>query len=193
MFTPNEVYSTLPLVELPYPDNLKVVGLTDRELGGVGLNDTSQGLASKVWTLAVVGNDVLLSSDTDLPSVLFSQPNIKDIALAFTQAMQPTVAWEDTLGILWLRYFNSVSQTYEVLDLGVGTTPRLTLDDKRLESSELSDIVVAYVRDTSLLYRLQRDRFIEEYTLKTDLPVGSRLEQIGMAGLRLYFMLSQPV
>lgn len=193
MFTPNEVYSLLPLVELPYPDNLKVVGLTDRELGGVGLNDTSQGLASKVWTLAVVGNDVLLSSDTDLPSVLFSQPNIEDIALAFTQAMQPTVAWEDTLGNLWIRYFNSVSQTYEVLDLGVGTTPRLTLDDKRLESSELSDIVVAYVRDTSLLYRLQRDRFIEEYTLKTDLPVGSRLEQIGMSGLRLYFVLSHPV
>lgn len=192
MFIPNEVYTDLPDVELPYPDNLKTVGLTDRELGGVSLNDTSQGLSSKVWTLAVVGDNVLLSSDSDAPVTLFTQANIKDVSLAFTQSMQPTVAWEDTTGNLWLRYFDSTISDYSILDLGLGTTPRLTLDDKRLESSLLSDVIIAYVRGNSLIIRLQRDRFLTEYTLRSDLPNDSRLEQLGMHNLRVYFILSQP-
>jgi hypothetical protein len=64
-------------------------------------------------------------------------------------------------------------------DLPAGSTsPKACLDDKRDMETALSDIIVAYMRDKGLRFRVQRERFLIEYTLAVDLD--ATLIRVGM-------------
>jgi hypothetical protein len=53
-----------------------------------------------------------------------------------------------------------------------------------------TDIILAYIRDNTLYYRQQRDRYGIERTLRTGLFDSVKLRNIGMArNYRLYFEL----
>lgn len=192
MFTPHEIHLVTSPNPMPPPDALKVFGLVDREMGGVAIGDTSQGLSSHLWTCEVVGNSVMLSVDGGAQALLFSRPGIVDVALAFTQNMQPTVAWQQQDGTLWMRFYDGAQADYVVESFGPGNSPRLALDDKRPEFSTGSDVMLAYMVGTTLKQRLQRDRFSIERDLLTGIPEGSRLQRIGMANLRMQFVVGIP-
>lgn len=172
------------------PDTLKVSGLIDREMGGVAVGDASQGLNGWLWTIEVVGSDVILTREGEPSIVLLVQAGIVDIALAFDQNMRPALAWQDDQEHIWLRVYDSVTQVFVTTDFGIGRSPRLTLDDKREVALSTSDIIFAYISNTKLCYRQQREAYLIEHIIAT-VPSGlQRLDRVGMGGLHLIFELS---
>ena len=172
------------------PDTLKVSSLIDREMGGVAIGDASQGLNGWLWTIEVMGSDVILTREGEPSIVLLVQAGITDIALAFDQNMRPALAWQDDQEHIWLRVYDSVTQVFVTTDFGIGRSPRLTLDDKREVALSTSDIIFAYISNTKLCYRQQREAYLIEHIIAT-VPSGlQRLDRIGMGGLHLIFELS---
>ena len=173
------------------PDDQVVTPAIDFEKGGVDLSDASQGLELKTWRVWAETNVVKLQSEDGSPIVLFEEPGVTDLALAFDQNMRWSLAYL-RYGRLTLRWYDSTVSNHVVTDFGPGRCPRMCLDDKRVGNLGNSDVVFAYLRDNGLYYRQQRDRFLIEYTLKTDLYPGTRMRSIGMnRNLRLQFELTE--
>jgi hypothetical protein len=193
---PDNAASTIPISGVMLsPDGDRSSSLEDFEKGGVAIQNTSQGLMAYKWRLWVAGFTVKLQRDGD-PTVtnLFDQSGIEELALAFDQNMRPTVAYKLTDGFLYLRWYNSVTSQYVTSTFAPGRNPRLTLDDKRIEMVDQSDVLFAYLRPTEngwgLFYRQQRDRYEIERLLRDGLTKEISLKDIGMThGLRVQFEL----
>jgi len=101
-----------------------------------------------------------------------------NVALAFVQGGESKFYWYDSnLGAMTVTNFGS-----SVI------TPRVSHDDKRDMQSASSDVILAYVKNSSLYFRMQRDRYQIEYLLKSGDCKG--LIKIGMnSKLRLQFLL----
>lgn len=189
---PTPVFQSITAIPLPHPDNLKAIGLTDRELGGVAINDGSQGLNNWVWTVNVEPDGaVKLWREGEAATTVLVQTDIADIALAFDQNMQPVLAWESTTGELFLYWFNPVIQSFVTDSFGLGRNPRLAMDDKRTLSLGTSDVIFAYISEGKLCYRMQRDRFVTEYIVATDITDSRlKLQRIGLVNYRFQFEIS---
>lgn len=164
------------------------VPLVDVELGGVALNDSSAGLKVKLWTLRYEAGDFIVSADGVPDTVLFSAPDVTQLALAFDQNMAPFVAYMEA-GQPRFRWYDARVTGYVVVDLPADCVDlRACMDDKRLNQRAASDIILAYLRGTNLYYRQQRDRFAVEHLLASNL--NARLLAIGMnTANRLQFQL----
>lgn len=172
------------------PDNTVSSPIEDFELGGVAVQDTTQGLQSYVWRCWLDDINVRLQRTGAAATTLFSASNVTALSLAFDQNMRPAVAYMLNDGVLRLRWYDTVIEAYVTSTFGTGRNPRLTLDDKRIEQAANSDIIFAYIRDTNLCYRQQRDRYTVERVLKNDVPDTTKLKNIGMGtNLRLHFEL----
>jgi len=160
--------------------------LTDYEMGGVALNDSSQGLRVKLWRVRVEGNAVYLRADGGSDQLMFSRPGISEVSLAFDQNMQPVIAFVQN-GSAWLWWFD-VSIPGMVFTQFPGiTNPRVCMDDKRPGQTANSDVIMAYIRDGSLCYRQQRERYQVETTLGGDVPCGGLAAVCMSTGGRLQF------
>lgn len=167
--------------------------------GPVALQDTSQGLNVQVWRADAVGDEIRLSAPKS-PEFLWYQHSagLHQVSLAFDQNARPVVAFVDSEGGAFLRWFDPVPNDIVNMDLAAlgAETPRVTLDDSRPFNIDDSDVILAYVREGALRYRQQRDRFEEEYTP----PIGEggssasveRLRHVSMnAGLRMQFVVDE--
>ncbi|MGC7464213.1 hypothetical protein QT654_20795 [Xanthomonas citri pv. citri] len=184
----NNALSTVP-VPSSFVETVsrRTVPLIDYEMGGVNVADASQGLNVKLWKLESNGAQMLLSAD-GVPAIeLFNRPNVSQVALAFDQNMRPHVAFVQT-GVTWLWWYDSQAGAMVFSSFPGALTPRLTTDEKRPTHLEDSDVILAYVRNNNLYFRMQRDRFLTEYLLKS--AVNADLIAIGMnRGYRMQFRL----
>lgn len=191
---PDDSASSIAVPDLMLaPDSYVTSPLVDYEMGGVALNDASQGLRVKTWQLYVAGNTVTVKPEGGNATALFSRAGISELALAFDQNMRPAVAFLQSQR-LYLYWFDSQSGGFVFTSFGAATSPRLALDDKRpSQLGPRSDIILAYIRDDALWYRQQRDRFLIERKLRDNLVPGTRLRAMGMGkALRMQFELIQP-
>lgn len=175
---PNQVLSSIP-VPRPYLEKVNDynIPLVDYEMGGVALNDASQGLQVKLWTLYLEGDDVKIKADDVAPTTIFTAPNITELSLTFDQSMNVVVAYvqADEARLYW---FDTALPGYTSTVLVGATSPRVSLDDKRPAFIPMSDVILGYIRDGNLYFRAQRDRYGTEYLLKTD--VNATLVTVGM-------------
>lgn len=173
---PDHVLSTVPVFGyyLP-PDDRDPNPILDWEMGGIALNDASQGMEVQVWfaRLVVDGvkeiSTVYVGAET-VPEVAFmTGSGITEIALAFDQNMNPFISFVDN-GQAKFYWFDPTIPGYTTTLLPVGSrSPKCCLDDKRYLETSRSDILLFYMNGTTLFYREQRDRYLVEYTLKTGL------------------------
>lgn len=179
MFPENRLSSTLVADAYTYPYTLTPPNKkTAYALGGIGLSDPSMGLALQLWTAVAEPDGVYVTAPTnEVPIALLMQPNITELTLAFDQNMNYMLAFVQ-YGVAKLYWFDTFLGQYTTTEFPGALTPRITLDDRRESQTALSDVVLAYVKDNNLYFRLQRDRFQNEYLLKT--AVSARLEQMGM-------------
>lgn len=187
----NRLSVTPQPAEFLEPDDIETPSsLVDYELGGVDLNDASQGLRVRNWRLRMVGNDVRINADGVPETTLFTRSGITELSLAFDQNMRPYVAFIQN-GQAILRWYDTLAQQQVFLDLAEGTvTPRVCLDDKRPLQVGASDVILAYVLNDNLYFRAQRDRFEVEYLLQAN--VGGRLIRVGMnRKYRLQFLMEE--
>ena len=161
----------------------------DFEDGGIALTDASAGLLYQQWRCRLIGTQVLLDApNKSIPEILIDESGIEEISFSFDQNMRYCLAFMQN-GIAKFRWFDATLERYDTIILPEGTiTPRVSLDDKRASQLSKSDIILAYVRNNNLYFRKQRDRFLIEYLLKSNINYG--LSKIGMSDIyRLQFEL----
>jgi hypothetical protein len=176
---PDKKLSSQPIVsEFLHPDELfdYCMQMVDYELGGVALNDPSQGFLVYVWRVRIVGLDIIIDAP-DVPEIepvvlLTTTARASSVTLAFDQNMNPALAYVELgVGKFWWYDSNIPGQTTTILGPGV-LSPRTFLDDKRTRQTLTSDILLFYLRDGALYFRAQRDRFTIEYWLKDTAAIG---------------------
>jgi hypothetical protein len=187
---PQDVLSTepYPAAFLP-PRNRYKRPLEEFELGGVALNDGSEGLEVRIWRLRFVEGDFIIDTPGVDPVTLVSVADVViSCSLAFDQNMQPVIAWDTANGAARFYWFDPTIPGFTTDTLPAGSTSvRCSLDDHRELATEsgTSDVILAYVRGSSLYYRQQRDRYDTEYLLSADVE-GAMLDQVGMSVLRRF-------
>lgn len=190
MIPENSIKLRTNVTRMLVPDVNKVSGLEDSEWGGLDIQNTDQGLLVYIWTVRVEDDKVLLFRDSIYHSTILIQDGITDIAFTFDQTMNPMLAWRSIDDELFLRVFDGFTQTFVTTNYGLGKCPRLALDDKRPIAIGISDIIFAYIKNNSLVYRQQREGFLIEHTIVSNLHPSQRLDRIGMGGLQFQFELS---
>lgn len=155
--------------------------------GPVALNDASQGLFVQVWSARSDINDIYLSAPNYPEALLLARSNeVKEVSLAFDQNGQPMLAFVEDTGNAFLYWYDPTIPGFTVLALPSMVNPRITMDDGRLFMNGENDVIMAYVRGSSLYYRQQRDRFTIEKLLRANV---TKLHHVSMNNrLRLQFM-----
>jgi hypothetical protein len=106
--------------------------------------------------------------------------------------MRPVVAY--IVGALcYLYWYDTTVDAFVTTQLGVARSPRVTHDDKRLRAEQTADVLVAYIKNDTLCYRQQRDRYTVERVLATGIPDDVDLLQAGMTDkFRIEFYVDVP-
>lgn len=177
-----------PAQPAPYVErvNSTLEPLIDYEMGGVALNDPSQGVRVQLWRVRVDGDVVYLGPDEGDEAPAFIRSGITEVALAFDQNMQPVIAFVQA-GVAWLWWFDSSAPGMVFTQFPEAINPRLTLDDKRPEQVGNSDVILAYIRAGALCYRQQRDRYQVETVVPDPIPCGGLASVCMSTGNRLQF------
>lgn len=198
---PQNVLSATPeLGTLLAPRNQRLASqlLTDYELGGIALNDASQGLEVQTWTCVCDGHNFVITSPSDPggTTILTVAGNVVDMSFTFDQNMKQFVAYTLDDGTSWFYWFDALGSAFATTQLPTGSvSPRCTLDDKRPQNTSSSDIILAYVNLTnqSMYFRQQRDRYLIEYDLTDYGNSVSTLINIGLSTVnRMQFILTPP-
>lgn len=199
---PNQSLSNPTPIWSPYippDDELTVITATkDVELGGIGIQDPSQGLEVQTWTLQIIPNglngDFYLSAPNTPPTYLFSRTNATWCRLAFDQNMFPFISYIDINGAGYYWY-DPIAHSFAFVTMASDVTyPCCTLDDKRPLATVVgsSDIILTYIRGINLYYRQQRDRYGTEYLLQSNVNLvlpNPSVWSVGMnEGMRLQFL-----
>lgn len=191
MIPDNELSSTAVISVFSFPVKQPGDLLVDWELAGYWLNDSSRGLAYKLWTLMAAPNsdtglvDVIVSAPGGVQAgeasrVLFSFANVSEVALSFDQNMNPFVAYMRG-SVPWIYWYDPTvpGMTHTALPAGCYDL-RCTLDDKRDAAVAVSDIVLGYVRAGNLCMRYQRERYGTEHVLRSGIGSNARLVSMAM-------------
>lgn len=176
------------------PVNSRVDPLKDFENGGPVLNEGSSD-SSYTWRVYTSGATVLVDRDGVPPEEILTGTDITEVALAFDQTMHPHVAYVDSDSAYWY-YWNTLANGYSVMDLPGARSPRCCTDEKNPQFSGDRDIILTYMRGSTVYVRLQRDRFGVEYAMVPDpesaafITDTTRIVSIGMnTGRRLQWRL----
>lgn len=169
--------------------------LVDYELGGVGLNNTSEGLQYQLWTFEGIANTIYVSAPNtsgQIQLLVLSGP-VEGLAGTFDQNMNPFVAYKQA-GQWHYWWFDPIAGRMVISDLLTGVTScKVCLDDRRDFEVANSDILLFYTLNGNLYHRRQRDRYTDQLLLRTS--VGGTLVRVDMNGisrLQLKMQADQP-
>lgn len=184
------IKSSEPVVGVIYsPDNMPKRPTIDFELGGVGLQDTSQGLRVQQWRAWFdrYAGGVFVESQNTPPTIIFEQSGIVWLSFCFDQNMRWSAVYTLHDGLSYMRWYNSAVGAYEITELDDGVvTPYLSLDDKRESQGANNDIVLAYIKNQTVILRVQRERFTIPHVWEENIPKDWIIRNFGMANkLRL--------
>lgn len=184
------IKSTTPVIgQLLSPDNLPKRPTIDFEMGGIGLQDPSQGLRVQQWRGWFERNEsaVYVESANTPPTKIFDQQNIVWLSFCFDQNMRWSAVCTLNDGLSYLRWYNSAIDDYDITELDAGViTPFLSLDDKRSTQNGASDIILAYIQNQTVYLRVQRERFTVAHEWEKSIPKDWIIRNFGMSNkLRL--------
>ena len=188
----NEVSVDAQPAPLLNPDNIAYSPHLVFERGGVNLQDTSEGNISYVWRGRYRDNRIEIERDgIETIPILSGLHDVDSIDIAFDQNMNVVVAY-DIFPNSYLYWFDNSVSSYQTLTFNNCRSPRVSLDDKRTQFLNASDVIFAYIKSNGdLAYRQQRDRYLIERVINTGLPDSLYLEKIGMTVTnRFYFKVS---
>lgn len=168
-------------------DNLNESFFGSEDFGSVTSPATVTGKRDTLWSVSYVSGVVTFSRDGKVVQV-FEQSGIRELSAAFDRYMLPVVVYK-TIDKSYIRYFNVVTKTYVVLDLGIITNPRVCFDDRRpYFRSEASVILGFYIAD-KLYVKTSDDSYQYNQLIKTETQTENYLEQICMGdNNRLHFV-----
>lgn len=137
-------------------------------IGPIGIQDTSDELTSKFWGAAFKQSTqelLLIDTEEETTEVILTETDgMVKVALAFDQNANDTYAWITNLGDLKIRWFDASLPGDAIINFGAAQSVTLTMDTKYYPSSIDSDILLFYIRNGAIFYRIQRDKYATEYT-----------------------------
>lgn len=141
--------------------------LVSRSIGGVGINDTTQGLASQIWTGSFNGASINLVPASGSP---YASPTFGAVVwfdFCFDQSMNPVIAFALSDGSAAFYWFDSTVPGFVITALPAGTDPwpYCAMDDTRASQVQSSDVIVSFTNAGELYFLAQRDRFGVQYHL----------------------------
>ena len=184
---PDNRLSTRPIKgAFLFPENVRSPPLYDREYGGIAIQDPSEGLLFQVWLGYWNAADSTVYVEPSLvgaPVALFTEPDVVEFCFTFDQNMRWSTATRNSSNVLRHRWYDTAVEAYVITEYPGVSSVRLTLDDKRGTQVRLgvSDIILTYVRASQVRWRIQRDRFLTEYTYSGfTVPDDIRITHFGM-------------
>lgn len=159
----------------------------DYEDGPIAPQDTSQGLFAQVWQCYVLPDSPTLirlksENQSEVIAVTASLP-VVEVSHTFDQNGRLHIAYVTDDGASYLFWYDpQVGEMVSTILAADTINPRVTLDDKRqlATNSGTNDIILMYIRNNALCYRLQRDRYQLEYVWQRFLNYKQGLFKIGM-------------
>lgn len=138
--------------------------------GGPELFNSKAGITGYVWVAFVdsIDNITVKREDSDEKYVVTTRANVSQLDLTFDQNMRPFLTYvvDD---IPYYFHFNSHDSSYSEVALDTSIRfPRCELDMRDVQDIPNSDIILGYIRDGNLCYRVQRERFLQEHIIATD-------------------------
>lgn len=171
------------------PDNMPKRPTIDYEIGGIGLQDPSQGLMVQTWRCWFDRDRsaVMVESPNTPPEKIFEQNDLVWLSFCFDQSMRWSAVYTLKDGESYIRWYDSLAGDYAITPLDEDViTPFLTLDDKRAIMLGSSDIILAYIQNETVYLRVQRERFQVPHVWQEDIPKEWIIRNFGMSNkLRL--------
>lgn len=168
----------------------------DKSDGGISIRDPSRGLFYQIWTAQVESNldletdDIMVSAANYPAFSIYQGWGITEISLAFDLSCNPIVAFVEK-GVSKVRWWDSSIRDYTTTEVGEHCLdPKVCLDEPRSENGINSDVILAYLKDAALYFRMQRDLYQIEYLL--DEGPFLELQKLGLGALRLQFQVIRP-
>lgn len=186
MALPDNTPSDIPIIdELLEPDSMPFQPRIVFERGGIDIKDPSQGLMVRDWYCWYdeenEGIRIQSFPDKDY-QVLDNIQSVLSLDFTFDQNMNYTITYESSEYLCKLHWFDAAAQSYVESTFAGIRDPRLTLDDKRQQQLNASDIIFAYIKvNGDMAYRQQRDRFGIERILAEGIPNDQHLLRIGLS------------
>lgn len=185
MIPDNKLSNPTVVGEWLYPDNLEPAGCgsADYEMGGIALNDASQGLRHTAWEFRLVQgeqeSEVYVGPIGQGSTLIFSAPDITEITGSFDSNMNPVLGYMQGANCR-LRWFDTSIPGYTTTDIPGAISPRLCLDDKRPTQDASRDVLLFFLSFGYLAYRQQRDDY-DIHRVLGAAPAGTvRLGRVGM-------------
>ena len=139
----------------------------DVTIGAKGIQDPSEQLNYKYWAAYFdpLTDDIKLEdfNPASVVTIINEPDGVENIGLAFDQNANDVYAWITGLGELKLRWFDASISADSVLNFGQAQSLTITMDTKYFPSSAGSDILLFYIRNNAIYYRIQRDKYAIEY------------------------------
>ncbi len=173
----DKLFYATKLVDLVSPKNRDYPMWEASSLGSKEINDVSTDLDTHVWLGYVKGEEFYIRrEDLAEEHMLFTYSGIEQVDFTFDQTMRPVAVFVSQ-GLPYIYSFRDTKFEITGLDTSINF-PRLDLDSKKLTTLSDSDIILGYVNEGKLCYRMQRDRYTIEYVIAND-PTKSMLWRIG--------------
>jgi len=150
------------------PDDLDNYPLLDFELGGVGLNDASEGQRYQVWTCRYfpATGDFVVEAPNTPPTIVHNAMGVTELSFTFDNNMQVFIAYVQS-GQAKFYWWDTNIAGFTVSNLPAGSlTPKCCLDDKRETQTTANDIILCYVDGGALYERKQRERYQTAHLLE---------------------------
>lgn len=172
-------YGTLPAI----PAGVSVYSVSP---GPTTLSNSQGKLNTKYWICYQLSGNLVVSyedaGDWSTPQTIVAVADpVEDIGLTFDQLGQVVIIYKlTTSNMLKLYWFDSVVPGFVTSDIVNGTSPRACTDYLSNTSNPNSDAMVFYVDSTDTLrYRIQRDRYLTEYSPGISFP-GLKIDTVGL-------------
>ena len=193
MFYNNQISSETLYAEFISPDDLSYNKLQDHEKAGAKIKDSLEGINKYTWVFEIRNDSEIwcIREDTQEATKLYTGNNLTEVYGSFDRNMNPCYIYKEN-GNYQFVWFNTVTNRNVTEGLGDVRSPRITHDDKRDEALVYSDIIITYIRDDKVYYKLQRDRYTIEHFAFEEKVKGRSIKSFGMnKGLRLQWELVQ--
>ncbi len=192
MFPGNELSSQPVVGRFLYYYRGKLNPFIDFCKAGVALNDPSMGMDYQLWKARVYADGKVTvapeNSAYETETLITTVIGAKKVSLAFDNNMRVAVSF--LVGsVLHLYWYDATVSSYVTLNVSNVRDAFARIDDVRDIAVSYRDIILSYIVDDRLCYRLSRDRFTIEYFLQ-DVNALQKLYQCGMTEkLRFQFAL----
>lgn len=167
MLPDGKLYEIEAVAEFVPGDDSPALGPVSRERGPqVPRATEAVDLLARMWVAELqAGNVILYPEDApgSVETLVAAPAGATTVSLAFSQSGWPHIACDSNAGA-WLWWYDTLAEEYTTLTVTHGSSPILTMDDKRLTASleNRNDILLFYVAPGGLAMRRQRDRFGDE-------------------------------